>query len=112
MEKWFKEHPRLGIPVPALKKDWENYSKKEQEYILTRWEKIRGIIPDQIKLLEAEIEQKQKQLNDEMDFQLSCQLNREISELASQINDLWILYRSSESLSIQSYPPKKRLGQN
>ncbi|TCT24961.1 hypothetical protein EDD68_10428 [Melghiribacillus thermohalophilus] len=101
MQKWFVKHPRLNIPVPDLEKDWNEYTKEEQEYILGEWEKIRGMIPDRIKQLERQIEQKQDQLNHEMNFGISCRLNDEISELASMINELWILYRSSERLTVK-----------
>ncbi|WP_317987024.1 hypothetical protein [Sutcliffiella rhizosphaerae] len=90
---------RLGIPLPYLDTDWTSYEKETQQTILLEWEKIRGKIPDRIKELESSINIKQAQLNDESNFDRSCQLNTEISELASIINDLWLWYRMNQHLS-------------
>jgi hypothetical protein len=84
---------RLGIHLPNLERDWEEYSTEEQEQILFQWEKIRGKIPDRIAELEKEINKKQAELGEEFDFNRSCLLNSEIADLASIINDLWIWYR-------------------
>lgn len=90
---FFKFDERLQLNVPNLQKPFECYGKTEQDFILLKWEQIRGTIPDRIKELEAEINQKQNQLNDEENFEVSCKLNAEIAEMASMINELWILYR-------------------
>ncbi|MEK3645974.1 MAG: hypothetical protein C6W58_02120 [Bacillaceae bacterium] len=89
----FEYNERLGIPLPAFSKHWDEYPNEVQQQILSDWECIRGQIPDRIKHLEAIINKKQEQLNDEEDFELSCRLNEEISEIASIINDLWLWYR-------------------
>lgn len=89
---------RLGISLPYLMKDWEEYSINEQEQALGEWEKIRGSIPERIKELEKEINTKQTLLGQEEDFILSCRLNEEISELASIINDLWLWFRTTPSV--------------
>ncbi|WP_102026778.1 hypothetical protein [Salirhabdus sp. Marseille-P4669] len=89
----FVLHPKLNIPIPRLEKDWNSYSIAEKESILMEWEQIRGSIPDYIKNIEQEIQRKQSKLNEEEDFEKSCLLNSEISELASMINDFWILFR-------------------
>ncbi|WP_042354800.1 hypothetical protein [Bacillus rubiinfantis] len=99
MEEHFSYDNRLGIYIPVLKLDWDEYSKEIQEEILLYWENIRGAIPDRIIELENEINQKQAQLNDENDFSRSCQLNSEIAELASIINDLWLWYRANQTIS-------------
>ncbi|MEH7425154.1 hypothetical protein V7151_00795, partial [Priestia megaterium] len=67
--------------------------------ILLTWESIRGQIPDKIQSLEKSINQKQTALEDETNFIRSCELNSEIGELASIINDLWIWYRTNEEIS-------------
>ncbi|MBU8905181.1 hypothetical protein [Desertibacillus haloalkaliphilus] len=90
---------RLGISIPHLYKQWSQYSLETQADILLRWESIRGSIPDKVEELEAEINRKQAQLNVEENFQVSCQLNLEIAELASIINDLWIWYRIDQDVS-------------
>lgn len=90
---------RLGILIPELTQDWDEYSLIEQEHILLRWEEIRGRIPDRIKDLEKIINRTQSQLNEEGNFARSCQLNSEIAELASTINDLWIWYRAESDVS-------------
>ena len=90
---------RLGIPVPDLMVEWDDYSKETKQFILLHWEKIRGSIPDRIAELEQEINYKQAKLSDESDFPLSCKLNTEIAELASIINDLWLWYRADQTVS-------------
>lgn len=90
---------RLGIPLPELDQDWECYDMKTREKILMEWEKVRGTIPDRISCLERQIEEKQRCLDEEEDFDTSCRLNREIAELASVINDLWIWYRLTEEVA-------------
>ena len=94
---------RLGIPLPNIEKDWEEYSKEEQHEILLQWEKIRGRIPDRIADLEDEINRKQAELNDEDDFPRSCLLNSQISDLASIINDLWLWYRMNQNVSMKEH---------
>lgn len=96
--KFFTFDDRLGIPIPMLENEWEHYSSHIQQCILLTWESIRGKIPDRIKEIEHLIENLQQQLYEETDFERSCQLNYEISKNASIINDLWIWYRSSESI--------------
>ncbi|MGG0175526.1 hypothetical protein [Gottfriedia acidiceleris] len=99
LQDYFSYDERLGIFLPSLKLDWEDYSHDQQLMILTEWEYIRGEIPDHIKRLEFSINHKQEQLNHESDFVLSCKLNSEIAELASIINDLWIWFRSNQQMS-------------
>lgn len=99
MKEDFTFDSRLGIYIPDLRADWNQYSKANQESILYCWERIRGSIPDRIADLEQEINHKQAQLSDENDFPRSCQLNTEISELASIINDLWLWYRADQRVS-------------
>ncbi|WP_078555489.1 hypothetical protein [Bacillus alkalicellulosilyticus] len=95
----FSYDERLGILLPDPKKEWEEFNINEQSEIILIWEKIRGKIPDRIAELEVIINKKQEQLNHEANFQRSCELNSEISELASVINDLWIWYRANQSVS-------------
>mgnify|MGYP006371511325 CR=1 FL=1 len=96
--KFFHFDARLGIPVPNLQKEWDNYSAEEQTKIIFRWESIRGNIPDRIKTLEDGINHKQEKLYQEDSFTESCKLNTEIAELASIINDLWLLYRMDQHI--------------
>lgn len=90
---------RLGISIPNLDNDWHNYDIETQEQILDQWEDNRGSIPDRVWQLEQEINHKQAMLNSEDDFNRSCDLNREIAELASTINDLWLWFRSHGELT-------------
>lgn len=99
MGDFFIVDQRLGIPIPELDKEWEEYSEKIRLQILFRWEIIRGSIPDRIADLEKEINVKQAELFDENDFNRSCDLNTEIAELASIINDLWLWFRTNQDLS-------------
>ncbi|WP_251549582.1 DUF4391 domain-containing protein [Neobacillus muris] len=99
MKEHFTFDQRLGIFTPDLVLDWDDYSKEAQEEILFEWEKIRGAIPDRIIDLEKEINHKQAELSNESNFARSCQLNSEIAELASIINDLWLWYRADQSIT-------------
>lgn len=101
----FKEDKRLGIALPYLELDWNHYDKAIQQSILLEWEKIRGKIPDRIKDLETSINNKQAMLNDESNFERSCELNAEIAELASIINDLWLWYRMNQHLTNDKIHP-------
>ncbi len=80
-----------------------NIAIETQHDILFQWEQVRGAIPDRIFELEDKINQKQAQLSNESDFPRSCELNSEIAELASIINDLWIWYRTNQSVSTKAH---------
>jgi hypothetical protein len=77
---------------------WDQLSAKEQEEVLFIWETIRATIPDRIIELEQSIRTKQSLLDQEENFDLCCQLNSEISELASIINDLNLWFRVNQEL--------------
>lgn len=93
--EFFSYNSRLGIQLPRLSKDWTSYSSQEQEMVLLEWERVRGMIPDRIQEIEVEIERLQAELAQEENFDKSCMINGEISERASEINDLWIWYRTT-----------------
>lgn len=99
LQEYFFFDSRLGIHIPDLKLDWDLYNKEAQHSILFFWEKVRGSIPDRIAKLEETINLKQDLLSNESDFPRSCELNSEICELASIINDLWIWYRANQTVS-------------
>ncbi|MGF6948124.1 hypothetical protein QF028_000629 [Neobacillus sp. B4I6] len=99
MKEYFSFDDRLGIQLPDLTMELADYSIETQEEILLYWEQVRGSIPDRIGELENQINQKQALLSNESNFPRSCQLNTEIAELASIINDLWLWYRANEVLS-------------
>jgi len=99
LSEHFTYDPRLKIMIPTLDKPWTTYSMQTQNLIVTEWEKIRGHIPDRMIEVEKEITRKQELLNHEEDFDTSCELNREIAELASIINDLWIWFRATQHVS-------------
>jgi hypothetical protein len=94
---------RLGIFLPDITSEWDEFDGEIQQKILFHWEQIRGGIPDRIADLEDVINMKQAQLSDESDFPRSCELNSEIAELASIINDLWIWYRANQTLSAKMH---------
>lgn len=98
MDIYFEFNERLGIRLPSLHKNWEEYTFDTQQSILLEWERIRGYIPDRIAELEQYINEKQAALSDESDFKKSCQLNTEIADLASIINDLWLWYRTNQDI--------------
>jgi hypothetical protein len=95
----FVYDPRLRLPLPALYRTWNELDLSTQEYTLAKWETIRGAIPDRVKEIELEIESVHEQLTNEEDFERSCELNLEMAELASIINDLWIWFRMTPSVS-------------
>ncbi|MBT2735897.1 DUF4391 domain-containing protein [Bacillus sp. ISL-7] len=99
MKEYFSFDDRLGIQLPDLTMELADYCIETQEEILLYWEQVRGSIPDRIGELENQINQKQALLSNESNFPRSCQLNTEIAELASIINDLWLWYRANEVLS-------------
>ncbi|GGA44658.1 hypothetical protein [Paenibacillus physcomitrellae] len=90
---------RLGIKLPDFTQPYEAYSYQEQLEIVENWEEIRGRIPSRVMELERMIEHKLHQLGNEDNFEFSCDLNREIADLASIINDLHIWYRVSADVS-------------
>lgn len=100
---FFRFDPRLGINIPHLVDEWDHFNKETRESILFQWEKTRGAIPDRIADLEKEINEKQQALSDESNFVKSCQLNSEIADLASIINDLWLWYRTSQELTSKAH---------
>ena len=99
MTDLFMYNERLGISLPTLLKEWDEYEKSIQQKILLQWDHIRGAIPDRIKALEVIINRKQDELSDENDFARSCELNSDIAELASIINDLWLWYRVNQEIN-------------
>ncbi|MWC28903.1 hypothetical protein [Paenibacillus sp. MMS18-CY102] len=99
MEKYqFVWNDRLGISLPNLEHEWDEYSDAERLRIVEQWEMIRGTIPDRIMALEQLIRVQQARLYDEDDFETSCLLNFDIAELASRINDLHIWYRINQEI--------------
>ncbi|MFJ8245801.1 hypothetical protein [Peribacillus asahii] len=99
MSELFVFDERLGIALPSLTQDWDEYEHDVQQQILLQWENIRGSIPDRIRDLESIINQKQDALSNENNFSRSCELNTEIAEMASIINDLWLWYRTNQHIS-------------
>lgn len=91
---FFRYDERLGLPLPRLAKDWEQYPEEEQFEILREWEEIRGRIPDRIQAFERTISELQDRMGREDCFEECCRVNHEISELASRINDLNIWFRT------------------
>jgi hypothetical protein len=103
MRSFFQFDERLGIELPVLEREWEQYSSKERSELLFYWEQVRGTIPDRIMKLEAKIIIKQNQLNQEDDFPTSCLLNSEIAYLASIINDLHLWFRVNQELESKNH---------
>ncbi|MCL7747801.1 hypothetical protein [Halalkalibacter alkaliphilus] len=95
----FNYDSRLRLSLPVFQGSWTELDRDSQEKVLTRWETIRGTIPDRVKEIEQQIELVHNQLALEEDFERSCELNLEMAELASIINDLWIWFRTTPSLT-------------
>ena len=90
----FMYEERLGIEVPYLEKDWQDYSLNERTSILEKWELMRGRIPAQIAEFESQIESLQNDLHGEEDWDRSLSIMQQVSDYASRINDLNILFRT------------------
>lgn len=103
MDTLFLMNERLGIPLPNFSVPWERLDDQEQAAIISTWESIRGRIPDRVMALEKIIICKQNELYEEEDFEASCCLNSEIAELASQINDLNIWYRTQQDVDVKMH---------
>lgn len=99
----FEYDNRLGIAVPQFTKPLEDLPYQEQIQVMLHWEKERGKIPDRIAELEKEINVLQDLLYEESHFDTSCELNSNISSLASTINDLWLWYRADESVEVKPH---------
>ncbi|MCR8643883.1 hypothetical protein NV379_14600 [Paenibacillus sp. N1-5-1-14] len=94
---------RLGIETPQLEREWEEYSTEERCAILLRWEQIRGTIPERIKQIERVIIAKQRQLDQEDNFEVSCELNSSIADRASRINDLHLWFRVNQEIEVRMH---------
>ncbi|MDI3327991.1 MAG: hypothetical protein QJR06_05530 [Alicyclobacillaceae bacterium] len=99
MKPYFRFDERLRIPVPDLEREWETYSRDEQQEMIVQWEAIRARIPEVIRELEDEIDRRQQQASETDDWEAVCRLYAEIADLASRINDLNILYRTEPELA-------------
>ncbi|USG63716.1 hypothetical protein NDK47_16205 [Brevibacillus ruminantium] len=99
----FVYNERMGIQLPDLPLAWEEYTPTERADILLEWEEIRSTIPDRIIKLEATINEKQSQLSEEENFPRCCELNSEIHELASIINDLNIWFRVQQDYETKTH---------
>lgn len=100
MKSEFVYDERLGIRIPRLVREWEQYSSEERSRLLREWEEIRGTIPDRIQALERSIAEKQDRLSMEDSFPESCRLNSAIAELASIINDLNLWFRTHQDMDV------------
>lgn len=98
LDSQFQFSERHGISIPCLSEEWEKLNIEQQTVILSRWEMIRGNIPDHIMRLENKIRIRQQQLFEEDDFEQSCLINGNIADLASRINDLNIWFRTQQDL--------------
>jgi len=94
---------RLGIPIPRLTKDWDEFTRSEQAAILMYWEEVCGAIPDRIFAFEREIGELQRRMNEEEDFGRVIAINWDIAELASRINDLNIYFRLNRDTAVRAH---------
>ena len=99
----FEMDERLGIRLPILEYEWNEYSAAVRSAILYEWEQIRAAIPDRIRELEREIVHKQSRVDEEDNFEESCRLTYEIAELASRINDLNLWYRVDQDIDAKRH---------
>lgn len=102
-EEHFALSERLGIPTPDLKREWDEFSIREQSEILYYWETVRGRIPDRIFALEREIVALQRQLDNEECFDTVCALTWDIADRASRINDLHIYFRLNQDVAMKAH---------
>ncbi|HUC93548.1 MAG TPA: hypothetical protein VMS09_16275 [Paenibacillus sp.] len=99
----FRLSGRLGIDLPVVDGEWDDIPETDRAAALTRWESIRGSIPDRVFALERQINTLQARLFEEDDFEASCVLNSDIAELASRINDLHIWYRINQEIETRRH---------
>lgn len=98
MNYHFEYDERLGIRLPYLNAEWEELSPEERRDMILEWERIKAKIPDRITEVEREIEERQRQVGQEEDWDRICRLYEEICSLASVINDLQIWSRVDQDL--------------
>ncbi|WNR43203.1 hypothetical protein [Paenibacillus roseipurpureus] len=103
MSNYFQYDERLGIEIPVLELEWDQYSSTIRMEVLFQWEQIRGVIPDRILKLEKQIIEKQNKLDVEDDFLTACTLNSDIADLASIINDLHLWFRTNQDLESKTH---------
>lgn len=94
----FVFNKKLGIRIPHLTKEWDEYSLEEQKDIIHQWENERAKIPDRVKEIENEIEELQD-LMFKIEFDEYVKVHKEIVEMSSAINDLNIWYRTEGELT-------------
>lgn len=94
----FKFNERMGIQIPLVYVDWEELPLSDREDIITRWESIRGQIPDRILELDRLVEALQLKVNQEENWEEVCKLFHQISTIASTINELNIWYRKQQEV--------------
>jgi hypothetical protein len=95
----FEFNERLGIPLPALEKDWEAYTLDEQSQILAMWEQIRAQIPDRIRFFERKFMETFESLNSVTNGDELAQLSTKLAEISSIINELNVWYREEPNVS-------------
>lgn len=98
MEHHFQYDERLGVSLPRLEQEWRSFTSQEQGLIIELWQQQRAKIPERIYAMEQSIKEQQQLLQEEENFQRSCEINREIAKLASIIHDLQILFREDPEL--------------
>lgn len=102
-EEHFSYDDRLGIPTPDLRREWHEFSAREQSEILYYWETVRGRIPDRIFSFEREIVALQHELDHEENFEKVCALTWDIAERASRINDLHLYFRLNQDVAVKAH---------
>lgn len=102
-EEHFTYDALLGIPIPALKKEWAEFTAQEQAEILFFWETVRGNIPNRMVELEREITMLQSKSDAEENFETVCELTWQIAELASRIHDLNIYFRLNQDVAVKAH---------
>ncbi|KUO94946.1 hypothetical protein [Ferroacidibacillus organovorans] len=108
MNAWFTYDPRLDLEIPSLSREWSEISVTEREKILEHWERVRGAIPSRISLFEAKIEELQGLLHHEEEWGQTLSLMDQVTDYASRINDLNILFRTQPDAHIEHDTPKQQ----
>lgn len=103
MEDQFSYDDRLGIWLPHLTQDWQRYDVAQRQAIVAAWELVRGGIPERIIQFERLINEKQGLVFEVEDFETCCQLNLQIADYASRINDLHIWYRINQDVEARNH---------
>jgi hypothetical protein len=104
LQQSFVIEPMLNIEVPNPATNWEAYDERELSEVAFYWERTRETIFARIQAFEEALQDKQTELDRCDEFQLSCQLVQEISELSEKLLKLnqWLYWNDADNIFFTS----------